>query len=902
MSNINGLNPKNDLTDGILTDCTTNGTFIIKCDDNTLYDLQTPNNGNNTDVLTTDGIGNTYWSAGGGGSSSTFQDVYNNSSNPAEIVLVNNKPIIFKDTLDQVAFTILSDGITTQAGGFIGGFYTSKMNQIKRADELDTQIQVIEDIPLTTVRTTFTDNQEFVSKLYVDNLSTVQDFQSVYNASSSPAKIEMVDSKIINYTRNDNPILTLDSFNYKLTSQDVSVAKITSNNYFPPNSNNANTWSLSPYNFVASASSTINGAHEPGTSFSYVAVGGTDGWISDNNKYDLISGLPTGTAASTIVGAFSVIGEWLQLQTSIAVAINGLYYGGLGDTSESNTAVEFQLVGSNNGVNFTVLTSQIAQNIIYPGQQYTIPTTSQFLYYRFIVLSIKPNNLNGRCAVGCGSAFDIIPTNPAEIRLLDDAIQITGSYLTANNFIKQGGTNQQYLMADGSSLQYSANSGNSNFYLYNNTSGIMIPPPSNGQVGYNNAVQNNATIIYISHRTRDTIDIDVFLALLTTIEEVYIQDQENSLNFIRYNITANPTIIPNNYISIPVISSAAAGTGLTNFGNGHNLLVSFFTNSIEVDTRLTSLETTTQYINLLVPNGMAITSPLFAVKNLSSYLAGVPLEIGASASSVDIMSPNFIVNNILADIDNTYDLGYLGNSFRRGYFSTALRCPSYDAIAIPLLIGNDLATAVNIGKSSITTSILGTTNINSVYTLPNTAPVVGQVITCGSLGVANWITPSVGAFSFVYPYPTANRTVITAPGTRTLCNTYTMTSNITFSTASLFFPITGSDVNRVGIYRGDLTTATLVGQTTSNAPSSGYTTRPITAVVGQSLTFTVGQQIVIAFTINGGTTSIATTTGISNLALAFISPTAYSAVGFPATINLITLPAATTIRKNIDLY
>ena len=521
MSNINGLNTKNDLTDGTLTDCTTNGSFIVKCDDNTLYDLQTPNNGNNTDVLTTDGIGNTYWAAGGGGGASTFQDVYNNSSNPAEVVLVNNKPIIFKDTLNQVAFTISSDGITTQAGGVNGGFYTTNTNQIKRADNLDTQIQVIENIPLTTVRTTFTENQEFVSKLYVDSQAG-STFQEVYNNSSSPATIEMIDSKKINYTRNDNPILTLDSLNYKLTSQDVSVAQITSNNYFPPNSNNQNTWSLSPYNFTASASSFINFAHEPGTSFTYVAVVNTDGWICDNNKYDLTTGLAI-TAVSTLVNGLPVIGEWLQLLTSIAVAINGFYYGGLIDTSENDTAVNFQLVGSNDGTNFTLLSTQTAQTILYPGKQYTIPSTIPYKYYRFIIQSIEPNNLNGRCAVGAGTAFDIIPTNPAEIRLLDDAVEITGNYLTATNFIKQGGTNQQYLMADGSSLQYSANSGNSNFYLYNNTSGIMTPPPANGQVGYNNAVQNDATIIYISHRTRDTIDIDVFLALLTTIEEVYLQ-------------------------------------------------------------------------------------------------------------------------------------------------------------------------------------------------------------------------------------------------------------------------------------------------------------------------------------------------------------------------------------------
>jgi hypothetical protein len=43
------------------------------------------------------------------------------------------------------------------------------------------------------------------------------------------------------------------------------------------------------------------------------------------------------------------------------------------------------------------------------------------------------------------------------------------------------------------------------------------------------------------------------------------------------------------------------------------------------------------------------------------------------------------------------------------------------------------------------------------------------------------------------------------------------------------------------------------------------------------------------------------TTGISNLALAFISSTGYSAAGFPALISGIASPAATAVRICMDL-
>jgi hypothetical protein len=211
-----------------------------------------------------------------------------------------------------------------------------------------------------------------------------------------------------------------------------------------------------------------------------------------------------------------------------------------------------------------------------------------------------------------------------------------------------------------------------------------------------------------------------------------------------------------------------------------------------------------------------------------------------------------------------------------GYFKTAFICPIYDVIsAVPVGFGTINASAVNIERVGITNTIFGTTNINSAYTLPNTASVVDQVMTCGSLGVANCITPLVTSFSSLYPYPTSIRSVTTGSGTRTLCATYTMTADITFTNASIFFPVVGSNVSRVGIYKGDLTPATLVGQTASSVSSSSYSTRALTLVVGQSLTCTIGQQIVISFT-NGGSTS--TTLGVSNLALAFIT-TSYKCYG-----------------------
>ena len=133
--------------------------------------------------------------------------------------------------------------------------------------------------------------------------------------------------------------------------------------------------------------------------------------------------------------------------------------------------------------------------------------------------------------------------------------------------------------------------------MYNNTNSTTNITPAAGEVIINSLVNTTATIVYISHVTRDNIDVDVFWKFVNTLTELYLQDQNLSTNFIQYNITAPPTITVGGKIAIPIAVVNSAGTGATSFGSGHNILVSFFTNNLETDTRLSTLETKTTNIS-----------------------------------------------------------------------------------------------------------------------------------------------------------------------------------------------------------------------------------------------------------------------------------------------------------------
>ena len=113
--------------------------------------------------------------------------------------------------------------------------------------------------------------------------------------------------------------------------------------------------------------------------------------------------------------------------------------------------------------------------------------------------------------------------------------------------------------ADGVSVSY---------YKYNARTNTQSPPPSTTQIVWNNATQISSTILYVSHLTRDGVDIDVFLALIKTGDSLILQDENNSNNYQKWTVSGTPSITPNSYVSIPVTYV----NGGYSFTNGHDII------------------------------------------------------------------------------------------------------------------------------------------------------------------------------------------------------------------------------------------------------------------------------------------------------------------------------------------
>jgi len=96
--------------------------------------------------------------------------------------------------------------------------------------------------------------------------------------------------------------------------------------------------------------------------------------------------------------------------------------------------------------------------------------------------------------------------------------------------------------------------------------------PGAGKLRFNNATVASVTFIYIDTTTDTSIDISNFTKSLKTGDVVYIQDKDNSANWVRFRLTAN-AVDGTGYYKLAVVYVDGSGTVPA---NNARLLVLYF--------------------------------------------------------------------------------------------------------------------------------------------------------------------------------------------------------------------------------------------------------------------------------------------------------------------------------------
>ncbi len=220
----------------------------------------------------------------------------------------------------------------------------------------------------------------------------------------------------------------------------------------------------------------------------------------------------------------------------------------------------------------------------------------------------------------------------------------------ANRYKVLEGKSSQYMMADGSLLEASSSNASSNIYKYQ-TSDVTVSPPQHGEIRFNANTNAETTTVWISHLTRDDIDIDPFLNLITELSVIYIQEESDSSNFVKFSVNGVPSVAPPT-TTVPVVF--VASNGAASFGHNTQVFMSIFTNDIEIDSRLSDLETKTLLISQ--SGGVTSTSQLNVQNNRITNVA-MPVDSQDAVNVTYLEEQDYATNDdLVSELAKKLDL------------------------------------------------------------------------------------------------------------------------------------------------------------------------------------------------------------------------------------------------------
>jgi hypothetical protein len=144
-----------------------------------------------------------------------------------------------------------------------------------------------------------------------------------------------------------------------------------------------------------------------------------------------------------------------------------------------------------------------------------------------------------------------------------------------------GATGPQGIQGElGATGPQGANGQSTNYYRYLASTASISGNPGANYLIWDNLTQTSANQITLSHLTADNVDIDVFLSLIETGNVLIIQDEGNSNNYQKFEVSSSITVFPNSYVEVPSTFMTASGTGTVGFNQDDNIIVALITKGI----------------------------------------------------------------------------------------------------------------------------------------------------------------------------------------------------------------------------------------------------------------------------------------------------------------------------------
>lgn len=478
---------------------------------------------------------------------------------------------------------------------------------------------------------------------------------------------------------------------------------------------------------------------------------------------------------------------------------------------------------------------------------------------------------------------------------------LNGDTITANTYIKNGSTSNDFLKGDGTTTKLNNGSGIS-FSSVGDTLNIINNKPST-DININNSGTGESIINPISTNPNYYLKSFKYLNGIQIIpynDSLEISNTQPASLINISSVGGQNSLISSN--TNPNFNIKSIGSNNLNFTSNANEL---YINNPSPSTliNLSNSGTGSSLIN------NSSSNPNFILKSLVGG-TGVSLNNNTDNITINNILPSTLINISSVGSQNSIISSSTNPNFNlKSIGSTNL---NFTSNANELYINNPSpSTLININSASVSGESLISSNTNPTFNLKTL--VAGTNISLSSTSSEITINSTGGSSSSTgYPFnPIQNATTTLGSGSKAYFYTI-LISRATIISGVQFYLSSGADPMRVGIYRGYLKSGvsgiiTLVGQTTNTSVVAGlpYIRKTITAETGQNLNFGIGEYMTIAFH-SSGTTSVymqSATLSVGNSDLMYNSSSNYVASpGFPSTLNQTTILGTVVSKICFELY
>jgi hypothetical protein len=435
----------------------------------------------------------------------------------------------------------------------------------------------------------------------------------------------------------------------------------------------------------------------------------------------------------------------------------------------------------------------------------------------------------------------------------------------------------------------------SNYYNYKVHTTTQTPPTGNGEIRYNNASQIGATLLYVDHLDDTGNDIDVFLSLLKQNDNLIIQDAADSNNYQTWRITSAPTVILNDYTTIPVTGVTSAGTGTTNFSNNLGVLFIVFSSPIATE-YVQSIRGLTGAVGVTNGSGIGLSvsgqtmtfsnTGVLSFNGLTGAVTGVGSFNGATGTVVGVNSIRGLTGAV--GITNGSGIGLSVSGQTMTFSNTGV-----------LSIDGGTGAITNVARTNITNTFSANQTIsraNAAFTIQDTSS-LNEINLLSEFNQIYFYNDLSGGEVYFQPtIPTASTITVTLPSSNTtlagLATTQIFTETNTFN-ALTNFP---GGISAAG--------ATFSSLARFNAGiSAAGATLSVNTIIPSGSTLTVNGNFVANGNVNLGDATtdsinvaglLSATSGLSAAGGATFAGTVASDTGYRITSNAINAQTGTT--------